>query len=103
MPCMDYRDEPSVIIRENTDKIDNLTQLLCGVMRQLDTRGIKLHFGKDVAGLKTWWKNHQEQDRRRIEAEQQAANEKRDRKRIRKQALNKLSDEERKALGLGDA
>jgi uncharacterized protein YdcH (DUF465 family) len=46
--------------------------------------------------LQKWWENHKEVDRRRAEGERKLA----EREQKRKDAMKKLSDEERELLGL---
>lgn len=97
MPCRDFRDDDRVIIQENTKKIDKLTRFLCGVMTQLQDRGISINMSEnDLKGLREWWEQHQEQDRKRLAAEEAA----RKRKELRKSGLSKLTKAEKSALGI---
>lgn len=84
MPCYDARDNERVIYQEDTTKVDKLTRMLCGIMNQLTDRGFEVDY-EDVRGLKTWWRNHQAADRRRV---------------TRETALAKLTAAEREVLGL---
>lgn len=107
MPCRDdYGPTPSVVYRDDPDtkklvetqkqKIDLLTRLLCFVMtngEELDLLSSLADARKTVAHgdayneLVAWWKAHRLEDER-------------ERKRLRKAALAKLTPEEKEALGL---
>lgn len=87
MPCQDYRDNSY----EDTTKIDKLTRMLCYLCGSCQPKLIK-----DNPELSLWWKEHQEQDRKRIASE--LAEE--ERKTLKRVALSKLTNEEKKALGI---
>ena len=73
---------------------------LCAALRAMDSKQrdtiIYNAHDKDARDLATWWEEHQAADAAR--EEQEAAE--REQQTLREQALDKLSDEERKALGL---
>lgn len=104
MPCRDGRDD---IRTEYVDRkihgldIHDFEAILCGV---LSAKGGNLLLGKvdwEEVGVSrtrvaTWWHLHQEEDRRRRDRELAAAK----LKATAAQALKKLTQEERHALGL---
>lgn len=97
MPCSDgpWPDRELSELRQRNDK---LAQMLCGVCNALEKdigKGGRW-FIDIVPGLGKWWDEHKKQDAARIEREkyeEQQCN-------LKKSALQKLSLEERKALGL---
>jgi hypothetical protein len=76
-------------------RLDNVTRMLCGVMHGIGDDATN-EVIRNVEGLKEWWTEHQ-----RLDALREANERKEEMKRQLKQtALAKLSDVERKALGL---
>ena len=75
-------------------KIEQLTRVSCDIMRALENGGVSLAaFGPEV---QDWWNAHKADDAKREAASQaQAAREE-----LRAAGLAKLTDVERKALGL---
>jgi len=71
MPCRDWDETSRVVEVESSTqrkKIDELTRMLCALCTEQQANGtgnLILH----VPGLKAWWVQHQEQDRKRLEAE----------------------------------
>jgi hypothetical protein len=94
MPCRDYSDDQ--ISRETQKRLDHVTKLLCYVMSHVGHSELGKHLQTKDKDLKIWWEEHQEQDRKREEAERRAS----EKRRLKREALSKLSKEERKALGL---
>jgi hypothetical protein len=105
MPCTDggYSNDQYDEMRARLNKA---TALLCEVLTQLEGQS-SVFVGKDGRilynkldpenlGLESWWVKHQEDDRRRIEKENQAI----EKEKIKQKALNKLSPEEKRLLGL---
>jgi RPA family protein len=84
----------------DTSKSDKITRTLCSLITKMDdeTRNKIVYNGKDKTSrrLADWWDEHQEADKKRLadEAKQKQ------KEKIKKSALSKLSEEERKALGL---
>ena len=97
MPCSDgnyggtvYVDNP-----ETMKRLDKVTRLLCGLCKTLTQSGLSKHIEADRELFK-WWFDHQEVDRRRKEAEEKEA----EKNRKLRVALDKLTDEEKKLLGI---
>lgn len=90
MPCSDHGYEDSgleVLRRRNTE----LAQLLCIACETMDTENTRL-----PARVQVWWDKHKELDRQQRAAE--AENERKHK--LKMGALAKLTDEERKLLGI---
>jgi len=77
-----------IVYKKNVDA-DALVSLLCSKLQNLDVSQYSLE-------LQTWWRDHKEADRKRLddEIERQKTNEE------RANALSKLTPYERKLLGL---
>lgn len=106
MPCRDdygptpsvvYRDDPKTkkLLEELKTKLDLVTRLLCFVLTNAPApfwdalskvKKTAAH-GNAYEELCAWWQQHELED-------------KRERKRLKQQALAKLSPEEKEALGL---
>ena len=95
MPCRDDQGEYYDAIRRKEEKayLDKLTAMLCGVLTKLKAD----HYRGDLPHeVQVWWKAHQAADRKREAAETQE----RYRANMKRNALMKLTTEEKKALGL---
>lgn len=91
MPCRDYDDNGSSTIALYRQRNDELASMLCEACRTMQQYGV-IPNGR----IAVWWKKHQEADRaaefmRRKQLEE-------DKK--RKEAMKKLTPEERKLLGV---
>lgn len=91
---------------ETQAKLDNVTRMLCEICTVIEEHhpdsAIQQSAGA-INGLRGWWDKHQKLDAKRREKERQlaeAAAAELSRVELAKQALNKLTYEERKALGL---
>lgn len=94
MPCRDWS-QSEVVVRDDPEvrrRLDLATRVACTTLRSLRASEIK-HLPEEV---QRWWAAHQEEDRRR-EAREAAE---RERKALKKKALDKLTPAERKALNL---
>ena len=84
----------------NLNRLDEATQMLCGLCRQLTTeekeRYIYDAHSKEARGLAGWWERHQEWDARRVAEEEDA----RKLAVTKERAIQKLTPDELKALGL---
>jgi len=89
MPCRteDWGDDT-----KEEKEIQKLTRMLCSACVGLETKG----WDMPTLELKKWWEKHQKEDERRLAMERAE----RKKNRLRKQAISKLTPEERKALGL---
>ncbi len=98
MPCRDYESD-NYHSSENTKlkaQADRLARIACKVMTALEAEGKEDFIMLQDEEVREWWIAHKiadEKERKRREAEER-------RLRIRKEALSKLSAEERKVLGI---
>lgn len=78
-------------ISEQKSQVDHLTSLLCYVMDHVPDKEVKALYGsKEGKHLQKWWVEHQEKDRVRKQAEDDAERE----RKLLASALNKLSSAE---------
>jgi len=91
MPCRDYEDSRSYI-----DQNDRLARIACKAMEELVKQGKADFLLLRDDEVREWWDKHQEADRK---AKEEAA-EKRRINKLKKEALAKLTPEEKKALGI---
>lgn len=96
MPCMSYDDRPDYSDREWKNKTDKLARIACKAMTELVEQGKADFLLIKDDEVREWWDKHQEADRQAREAREKKEHE----KRIRKEALAKLTDEEKKILGI---
>lgn len=100
MPCRDYDYDDRQVSKFQYDnckaRLDHVTQMLCALLGRLEKEGFAQSYVSQVKGLSGWWEEHKEQDRQRLAVE--AAE--RERKRLRRAGLKKLTKEEREALDL---
>lgn len=93
MPCLDP-DGPSYEISELHEKLNTTTRLLCAVLETMERRGVAI-----PSGALEWWEDHKRKDaKRRAEEEDDAEME-----RTRKKILSRLTEKERRALGISNA
>lgn len=97
MPCVDPGDDGRFIGLQ-AKKIDMLTRLLCEACQMLDDKVDEVGTTHDPRSreLQNWWAAHKMADLKRKAAE--AKEERRDK--LRREALAKLTEEERQVLGL---
>lgn len=102
MPCRDPGYEDYLLI-EREEKFQNLTRMLCAVMKKVDRPG--KDSAKDLReriyktrGLQEWWEEHQRVDKAQREMEKWEA----DHDRKQKELLARLTKEERELLGYYD-
>jgi len=96
MPCMSYDDRPDYNARDWKNKTDKLARIACKAMTELVEQGKADFLILRDDEVREWWEAHQEADRKAREARERKAHE----ARVRKEALAKLTDEERKVLGI---
>lgn len=96
MPCRDYQDDPAYQV-DMQEKFDMLSRIACKALTHIEESGdgLEILILKDPE-LAKWWTAHKEADRR----EQERNRRDKEDKRIREEALAKLSPEEKKILGL---
>ncbi len=105
MPCQDYdsrwddsweRQARESAKKEMRDHADKLARIACKAMTELVKSGHADFLILKDDEVREWWEQHQEADRKA----QEAKLEKQRRAKIKKEALSKLSDEEKKVLGI---
>lgn len=96
MPCMSYDDQPDYSVREWKNKTDKLARIACKAMEELVKSGKADFLLIADDEVREWWNTHQEADRKAREAREKKERE----ERIRKEALAKLTPEEKKILGI---
>lgn len=63
MPCRDIFAEEDAR-RETAKRLNEVTRMLCALCKRSEVADIE-----GVPGLNEWWHKHQEEDRRRVDAE----------------------------------
>ena len=102
MPCRDYASDsyssPTSTwqYQEMKDRADMLARIACKAMTELAEQGRAEFLVLRDDEVREWWHKHQEADRKA----QEAAEEKKRIAQVRREALKKLTAEERKALGI---
>lgn len=79
------------------NKIDELTEMLCRLGHIIKDSDLMQAVPKDI---RKWWTKHWEWYKRKREEEARVKKQLATLQKMKKQALSKLTDEERKALGL---
>lgn len=100
MPCMDYEDNWSRGVdmeKQYKDRLDMLSRIACKALTELEKFEVAYDrlLSKEVE-VATWWEQHKKADARA----RSLAKVKRMKDQIKREALAKLSDEEKLALGL---
>jgi hypothetical protein len=83
-------------IKRLKSEADKLARIACKAMTELVKQGKADFLVLKDDEVREWWEKHQEDDRKA----QEARLERERRARVKKEALAKLSDEERKILGI---
>lgn len=101
MPCRDYEtyeryDDYERDIQALEKQNDRLARIACKAMTELVKSGHADFLVLKDDEVREWWEKHQEADRRAKAAEE----ERRRIAKLKKDALAKLSDEEKKVLGI---
>ena len=103
MPCQSYDsswdvgDDDRRKIRELKKQADMLARIACKALTELENNKIEDMLLLRDDEVRVWWKKHKEDDAR----EQARVLEAERKKRVKEEALAKLSSEERELLGLG--
>ena len=95
MPCRDYEDDRQYDYEVKAQN-DRLARIACKAMNELVKSGYADFLLLKDDEVREWWDKHQEADRK---AKEQAA-EKRRINKLKKEALAKLTDEEKAVLGI---
>lgn len=101
MPCMSYdtnwaSSSNDSDIRRLKNEADKLARIACKALTELVKSGHADFLVLKDDEVREWWEKHQEDDRKAQEAKAEKAR----RAKIKKEALSKLSDEEKKILGI---
>jgi hypothetical protein len=101
MPCMSYEsnwasDSNDRDIKRLKSEADKLARIACKAMTELVKSGHADFLVLKDDEVREWWEKHQEDDRKAQEAKAEKAR----RAKVKKEALAKLSDEEKKILGI---
>lgn len=102
MPCRDYASDSYTSptstwqYREIKDRADMLARIACAAMTELEDNSISEVLLLKNDEVREWWGQHKEADRRAREQEER----KQQKARLRRQALRKLTEEEKIALGI---
>jgi hypothetical protein len=105
MPCQSYDsswdsgNDDRRKIRELKKQADMLARIACKALAELENNKIEDMLLLRDDEVRVWWKKHKEDDAR----EQARVAEAERKKRIKEEALAKLSSEERELLGLASA
>jgi len=94
MPCRDY-DYDAMRASENKRRLDTMAAQLCRAMKLIEETGNIRNAGI-TPNMRKWWEEHKQcdRDRRKEEKRKRAA------KMRRKRALRKLTEADKRALGV---
>ena len=103
MPCQSYdtnwaHDSNNAEVKKLKKEADRLARFACAAMEELIKHGKADFLILKNEELREWWEKHLEDDRKAREAEER----KQRRIQIKKEALDKLTDEEKEVLGLNN-
>lgn len=101
MPCMSYEsnwasDSNDRDVKRLKKEADKLARIACKAMTELVKSGHADFLVLKDDEIRDWWEKHQEADRKAQEAQL----EKERREQVKKEALAKLSDDEKRVLGI---
>lgn len=99
MPCLDYESDSwgvSSAAPKLKEQMDKLARVACAAMEELVKQGKADFLILKNDEVREWWGQHQEADRK---AREERAKKRLEAK-IRREALAKLTDEEKKILGI---
>ena len=109
MPCMDYdtrwgndwestrNDSKQKEMKQHADKLARIACKAMDALEELEQEDFLLLKDDEV---REWWRAHKEADRKQREEEAALAERKRVKEELRQQALGRLTEEEKIALGL---
>lgn len=97
MPCRDYESDNGYNMKEHyKEQCDRLARIACAAMEELEKQGKEDFLILKNEEVAQWWAKHKAADRQekaRIAEEERKA-------RVKQQALDRLTDEEKELLGL---
>lgn len=97
MPCRDYESDNGYNQREEyKQQCDKLARIACAAMEELVRQGREDFLVLKNEEVRTWWEAHVKADR----AEKARIAEQERKERVRQEALDRLTDEEKELLGL---
>ena len=97
MPCRDYESDNGYSMREDYKaQCDRLARIACAAMEELVKQGKADFLVLKNEEVRTWWEAHVEADRK----EKARIAELERRERVKREALERLTDEEKELLGL---
>lgn len=101
MPCMSYdtnwaHNSNDGDVRRLKKEADKLARIACAAMEELEKIGKEDFLILKNEEVGQWWATHKEQDRK----ERERIAEKERRERVKQEALDRLTDEEKELLGL---
>lgn len=97
MPCRDYESDNGYSMREDYKaQCDRLARIACAAMEELVRQGKEDFLVLKNPEVAEWWAAHVKADR----AEKARIAEQERRERVKKEALDRLTDEEKELLGL---
>ena len=101
MPCMSYdtnwaSSSNDREVKKLKQECDRLARIACKAMTELVKSGHADFLVLKDDEVREWWEKHQEADRKAQEAKAEKAR----RAKVKREALAKLSDEEKKILGI---
>lgn len=100
MPCRDYESDNGYEMREHyKQQCDKLARIACAAMEELERQGKEDFLILKNEEVGHWWAAHKEADRK----EKARVAELERRKRVKEEALARLTDEEKELLGLTKA
>lgn len=107
MPCRDYDTTydsgSSYSEQQLKQQCDRLARIACKAMEALEKDGHADFLLLKDDEVREWWNKHKEADRLHREEEARKRREREEKKRLKKvkeELLNRLTDDEKKALGL---
>lgn len=107
MPCRDYETSynngPSYTETRLKEQCDRLARIACKAMTALEKDGHADFLLIKDDEVRTWWEQHKEADRKRMEEEARKKAERAEKKRLKQikaELLERLTEDERKALGI---
>jgi hypothetical protein len=106
MPCRDYDSDAEYFQqreRELKTKLDLVTRVACKAMTELERYGVAAAILLRDREVDSWWHRHKELDRAERKKEEEKRKKAEEKKRlaaIKKEVLSRLTDDEKKALGI---